>query len=259
MGELYRVDILGMKQKKRKKFPFEELLFPIIILLILNITFIASQDTRLKRLGKYIFYTAKSAIARELSVKLDVPYHRQEHALSCEIASLKMILNYYNVKVSESELLQLLPFDTRMPRSKNNIWGDPNKGFVGNIDGKIPDVGYGVYEKPIYDLAYKFDRSAVILTPSTLNGILTEVEAGHPVIVWGTLSSGKDISWMTREGQKIKAIYGEHTRVVIGFEGKKDNPKKILMLDPVYGEITMSKQKFLSNWELLGNKALVIY
>lgn len=257
-----------MKQKKRKKiipkkrkilFPFAEILFPALILVILNIAFIASQNIRFQHFGKYVLYSAKSAIAKEPPVKMNIPYHKQEHSLSCEIASLKMALNYYGVVATESELLNLLPFDTRLPRSKNNVWGDPDLGFVGNIDGKIPNGGYGVYEKPIYDLAYTFGRTAIILSKQPLSAILTEVEAGHPAIVWGTLASGKDISWVTKSGKKIHAIYGEHARVISGFDGTPENPTKIFLLDPIYGEIIMSKEKFLENWGLLNNKAVVVY
>lgn len=248
-----------IKKKSKDKFPFGEILFPVLILFILNIAFMASQDIRFKRLSKYIFYSSESAMAKEPSIRLDVPFHRQEHSLSCEIASLKMVLNYYGVEITESELLNALPFDTRLPRSKNNVWGDPDIGFVGNIDGKNPNGGYGVYEKPIYNLAYEFGRTAVILTAQPLSAILTEVQAGHPAIVWGTLSSGRDISWTTKSGKKIHAIYGEHTRVIIGFDGSPENPSTILLMDPIYGEITMSKQKFLTNWELLNNKAVVVY
>jgi len=246
-------------KKMKKQFPSAEILLPVLILVILDIAFFAFQDIRFKHLGKSIFYTTKSAMAKKPPVELDIPYHKQEHSLSCEIASLKMVLHYYGTEVSESELLNLLPFDTRLSRSKNNIWGDPDLGFVGNIDGKIPNGGYGVYEKPIYDLAYAFGRTAIIVSHKPLSAILTEVEAGHPAIVWGTLSSGKDISWVTKSGKKIHAIYGEHARVISGFDGKAENPTKIFLLDPIYGEIIMTKEKFLYNWGLMDYKALVVY
>lgn len=194
----------------------------------------------------------------EKSFTLQVPYFRQEHALSCEIAALRMALSYYGVKITEKELVKKLPFDTRLPRSKNNIWGDPNRGFVGDIDGKIPDTGYGVYEKPLARVASEY-REAKIITGARLSEILLEVYKNHPVIVWGTLASGKDISWRTPDGRRIQAIFGEHTRVVIGFTGSIENPEKIILHDPIYGTLRMPKKEFLSNWKLLGNKALVVY
>lgn len=243
--------------KKKKKKYFLTLL--VVLVIFLSVVFAALPET--ERIGKKIYFSAKSYIfpvSKDASVLLAVPYHRQEHALSCEIAALKMALNYYGVKVSESELIRELPFDTKLPRSQKNIWGDPDKGFIGDIDGTMPNTGYGVYEKPIAELAQKY-RNAKILTPASLEGILNEVSKKRPVIVWGTLASGKNISWKTAEGKSISAIFGEHTRVVIGFTGTPKFPKKIILHDPVYGTLTMSKNKFLENWRLLGNKAVVVY
>ena len=219
-----------------------------------------SLELRLARVEKQTLYAAQALLPfrKNPDVILKVPFHKQEHSLSCEIAALKMVLDYHDVSVTESELLRDLVFDTKEPRSKENIWGDPDKGFVGDIDGKIPNIGYGVYGNPIVDLALQY-RDAKKLENALLADILTEVADGHPVIVWGSLSSGKDISWQTPEGKYVKAVYGEHTRVVIGYKGTLENPKYIVLLDPIYGQITMSKNKFLKDWGLLGNKAVVVY
>ncbi|MBI2454337.1 MAG: C39 family peptidase [Parcubacteria group bacterium] len=221
---------------------------------------LGSLMIRLTRVEKEILYTAQALLPfrKNPDVVLKVRFHKQEHALSCEIAALKMILNYHGVAVSEDELLRDLPFDTAGPRSKNNVWGDPDRGFVGDIDGKIPNIGYGVYENPIVDLALQY-REAKKMESAALADVLNEVASGHPVIVWGSLGSGKDISWQTASGRPVKAVYGEHTRVLIGYGGAPENPKYVVLLDPIYGRITMSKNKFIKDWALLGNKAVVVY
>src|SRR3989344_1784485 len=215
---------------------------------------------KLARVEKEIMYSAQTLwfFGVKPDVALDVPFHKQEHALSCEIATLKMALNYHGQLVAESELLNDLPFDTTVPRSQDNVWGDPDKGFVGNIDGKSPQSGYGVYEDPIINLALQY-RDAKKLKNATLYDVLTEVAGGNPVIVWGFLASGKDISWRTPEGKYVKAVFGEHTRVVTGFSGTPASPKTIMLLDPIYGKIRMSDQGFEANWARLGNKAVVVY
>ena len=215
---------------------------------------------KLTRVEKRVMYSAQALapFRKDFDVALRVPFHKQEHALSCEIAALKMALNFYGVAVSESDLLRDLPFSAKTSRGEGNIWGDPDKGFVGNIDGKIPNGGYGVYEQPIIDLALQY-REAKKMEEATLADVLNKVQGGHPVIVWGSLASGKNISWLTPEDKYIKAIYGEHTRVVIGYRGTPGDPKYILLLDPIYGRVTMSKNKFLKDWALLDNKAVVVY
>lgn len=231
----------------------------IIALFIVIITSIAYVfDPSVQRSVKKIYYKIQNFKQYPADVKLDVPYHKQEHALSCEVAVLKMALDYYGIGPSENELIGQLNFDTKESRTKTNIWGDPDLGFVGNIDGRIPNGGYGVYEDPIVALASKY-REAKKLTGASLSDILKEVSSNHPVIIWGTSASGRDISWETKTGKKIKAVYGEHTRLLIGFSGTVDNPTSVILHDPIYGTISMSIKKFLKNWATLDNKAVVVY
>ncbi|MDP3800379.1 MAG: C39 family peptidase [bacterium] len=221
---------------------------------------LSSWSFKLARVEKQVMYSAQamSSSNKTFNVVLKVPFHKQEHALSCEAAALKMALSFYNVAVTETELIRDLKFETIEPRNEFNIWGDPDKGFVGNIDGKIPNEGYGVHEQPIIDLALQY-RDAKKMKDAQLPDVLNEVKNGHPVIVWGSIGNGKDISWFTWEGKYIKAVHGEHTRVVIGFSGTPENAKYILLLDPIYGKVTMSKSRFLKDWALLDNKAVVVY
>lgn len=191
-------------------------------------------------------------------VELAVPFHRQEHALSCEVATLKMILDFYGHNISENELLAKLTFSTKAPRSPENIWADADTGFVGNIDGKMPNTGYGVYEEELARLASQY-REARALKGATLEDILASISRGVPVIVWGHIASGRDISWQTSDGDTEKAVYGEHTRVLIGFKGTTSNPSHLILLDPVYGKIIFSKNKFIKNWASLDNRALLVY
>ncbi len=193
---------------------------------------------------------------------LTVPFLKQKYSLSCEIASLRMALAYKGQTIDEDILIGQLPFDTLDPISTdpstgNKIWGDPYKGFVGIINGKMPVTGYGVYDKPIYDIALKY-REAELLENATLRDVIREILLGNPVVVWGSLTDGKDISWYTPDGKHIKAIAGEHARVLVGFYGDPDKPTEILLVDPVYGHIRMPIEKFLKDWSLLGNMGVVI-
>ena len=194
---------------------------------------------------------------------LTVPFYKQKYSLSCEIASLRMALAYKWVYVEEDELIEDLVFVTKAPPTTNAqtgevVWGDPNLGFVGLINGKMPVTGYGVYEKPVLDLALKH-REASDLSPATLENLIYEIGRSNPVVVWGSLTDGKDISWTDYNGNKIKAVAGEHARVAIGFRGEADNPTHIIVLDPVYGKIVMTKEKFVKDWGLLENKGVVVY
>ncbi len=139
------------------------------------------------------------------------------------------------------------------------IWGDPEKGFVGDINGSIfYRTGFGVYEKPILDLALNY-RTAAIIKNADLTKVLKEVLSGNPVIVWGLLLRKGPVFWRTNLGKVIGARPGEHARVLIGFTGKSDNPKKVILVDPIYGLIKMDKDKFVSDWQIMNNRAVVVY
>lgn len=181
---------------------------------------------------------------------LPVAFHHQQYSLSCEIAALKMALDYYGVGASEDELIEQIPFE--------KVGGDPDKGFVGKIDGKMPLTGYGVYEDPIVKVARNY-RPVKKISGVGLSDLIAEISAGHPVVVWGSVNNGYDISWQTPTGKVVKAVSGEHARVAVGWVGEASDPSYILIIDPVYGRIQLSQKAFLKDWGLLGNKAVVVY
>lgn len=247
--------------KKSLKLTLFGILTSVIFIAIIWVAFEFTLDDPKGTVNivKKIVFQAATIIPVHPAVNLKVTWHRQEHALSCEVAALWMALNYKDVKVTETELIKQLPISDPNPRNlKDNTWGDPNLGFVGNINGRMPNTGYGVYQQPIYDLATKY-RSARIITNGTIADLTTELSNNNPVVVWGVVGKGKDISWKTPEGKVITAKLDEHARTLIGFTGKSDNPKLMILLDPIYGEIRLSIADFQKNWEKLDKKAVVIY
>lgn len=199
------------------------------------------------------------ALNKKNITQISVPFYRQKHALTCETAALKMALNYYGIKVTEDELISKLKFATKSPRNSKNVWGDPDLGFVGNIDGSIFDgTGYGVYNKPIYDVAAEYRPSYIMQNPE-LSEVLEEVKSGNPVVVWGLLSKMKPIVWQTENGKKVEGHPGEHARVVVGFYGTVKNPGAIILMDPIYGKVRIPKDKFLADWKVMDNRTVVVY
>jgi uncharacterized protein YvpB len=210
----------------------------------------------------YIGRLTQNKIARigwvsgEQIVRLNVPFHRQEHSLSCEIASLQMALAGVGINVPESELISHLDFD---PTAKSGgVWGDPYKGFVGSVDGAMPRTGYGVYWDPIAKLGLRYTRTRVI-TDGTLQHLTAQIDAGRPVVVWGHFGNGSKFSWRTPEGRVITAVSGEHARTLIGYIGSSDNPEKLIVMDPIYGEERWSAADFMDNWLDIERGAVAVY
>lgn len=195
-------------------------------------------------------------VAGTMDVQLSTKFHRQEHSLSCEVATLKMALQTVGLNVPESELIAGLPFD-KTPKG-GGVWGNPNKGFVGNIDGKMLRDGYGVYWDPIAKLGLRYKRTEV-LRKAKVSDIAEHVAAGRPVIVWGNYGRATKYSWLDSKGVNIPAVNGEHTRIVTGFSGPVSKPTSFSLIDPLYGYMEWSAKQLENNWNTLGRNGVVVY
>lgn len=156
-------------------------------------------------------------------IVLKVPIYRQEHALSCEAAALRMALATFGLQVPEEKLLASLAKDPTPRKVVDGIvqWGDPDVGFVGNWDGVYLQDGYGVYEKPIADLAmtlgYEGVRFGKEVNPKQLYAALRD---GLPSVVWMPYDltvKGRG-SWVTPAGKKVPYLVTEHAVVLAGLD-----------------------------------------
>lgn len=207
-------------------------------------------------LDKHLSTTFSSTFTtEERTVLLDIATYRQKHALSCEAASLKMALGYKGVTVSEDDIMAIVGYDPTI--RAGNIWGDPNQAFVGDINGSQNTSGYGVYWGPIASAA-KVWRQAEAFSGWSVVQVAKQIDAGSPVLVWGTLGSASPDSWLTPAGQTINAWKGEHTRLVVGYRGNPDNPTSIILNDPIAGRLLWSVAKFKGNWSSFGNSGVVV-
>lgn len=207
--------------------------------------------------GRYYAKKHNSSNVLGLSIfRLPVKYHKQEHSLSCEIASLKMALNGVGIEVEEGELIRRLKFDPT-PKTKG-VWGNPYTGFVGDIDGKMGKTGYGVYWQPIADVGNGYTYSEVIQNASP-EELAEHLLKGRPIVWWGFFGRGKKISWQTKEGLNIQAIDGEHARTLVGFAGSKESPEGFFIFDPIYGEMFLKTEELVKNSEPFNNSGVVVY
>ncbi len=186
---------------------------------------------------------------------LSVAQDYQDQPLSCEAAALKMALAKYSVKVSESEIMKYVGYDSTP--HQGSIWGDPGVAFVGNIAGKQNSTGYGVHWDPIGKAAGHW-RTAKVLTNGTTSQLAQAILDGHPVVIWGTLGSAHLDSWKTPAGKTVSAWKGEHARTLIGFTGTVGAPVSFIINDPVVGRITWSRNALDQNWATFNRSAVII-
>jgi uncharacterized protein YvpB len=191
----------------------------------------------------------------EKVVLLNVPWDRQDRALSCEAAALKMALSAKGVFVSEGEIMDLVGYDPT-PHA-GNTWGDPDQAFVGDINGAQNSTGYGVHWGPIARAASAW-RPSVAVLGMTVHDVARELEAGNAVVFWGVTGSAYYDPWFTPSGKKVEAWKGEHTRTLIGYRGSIDNPTSFIINDPQSGRVTWSTSKLKSNWATFGFGAVIV-
>lgn len=184
------------------------------------------------------------------TVLLPVKFDKQDHALSCEVATLKMALAHRGVFIDESELISKIGFEP--------MWGDPQKAFVGNIDGKMFRDGYGVHWFPIARAGNDY-RYAVAFEGFQISDLVAQLNEGNPIIIWGYLGSGNPKNWTTRDGKEIRGVSYEHTFVVTGYSGDEKTPDGFFLIDPIYGNVYYDRDKFLKRWDGFGRSGVVVY
>ena len=229
-------------------------------LFVVGTPLLASPQVRAGIVRKYRVRAAQFSWKPKPTARLEVPFLRQEHALSCEVAALRMALAYRGIAVTERELLDAVgvdPAPRRRAPDGTTTWGDPDVAFVGDVDGSTGRTGYGVYAGPIGKVAGQY-RKAKTLSNATPQALADAIAQGNPVVVCGFLGRGRLIPWQTLGGRMIPAIEGEHARVAMGYTGTQDEPTGFFLMDPVYGEQYWKLDAFLMNWGALRKMGVVV-
>lgn len=179
-----------------------------------------------------------------------------KYASGCESVALTMLLNYYGIDVSVDEIIEKLNKE-KLPYYENGIkyGGNPEVGFVGN-----PYLGssYGVYEKPIADVANGYKEDIKVKNDFSFNEVLNIVSSGRPVMVW--TSMGLSIPYISESwvymptGEEIFWKANEHALIIVSYDDNKDT---ILVADPMGGNLkTYSVSLFEQRYNYFGRKAV---
>lgn len=201
----------------------------------------------------------EAAAVDSAKFELPVRLYRQELQYECNLTATRMVLDYYQVGRSQSEILAQLPRDTTPFNAEQNIWGNPHSSFVGDVSGKTR--GYGVYWEPLAAyLEGQLGRTVEARTGWTRAQVLAEVQAGRPVVLWwqNGVDTPTDTSWQTSSGETVKTVNGMHSEVLIGWYGEIDSPQYLLVNDPWRGRRLLTVAEFDALWKILDNAALVV-
>lgn len=175
-----------------------------------------------------------SYITENQTLKLAVPLYKQAYGRSCELASLRMLLAFRGIMVSDWDILMKIGYNPRPRDTASNSWENPNETFVGNVDTMSWSQGYGVHSGPIATAARTYGRNATAYNGVSAAFIAGQVHAGNPVEFWGHISPAKSDSWNTPSGV-VTTTTSMHARVVYGVTGRPDAPIGFYINDPWTG------------------------
>lgn len=177
----------------------------------------------------------------------------------CEVTSLSMLLNAAGVKVNKMELAQNIKKEATPKRiSQGQIYyGNPNDGFVGSMQS-FNDPGFGVYHKPIFNLAEKYLPGKIKdLTGSDFQDLKIYLSDNRPVWVitntyYQKLPNNMFQTWNTPSGP-VKVTYKEHSILLTGYDSSY-----IYFNDPLTGVKNKKApiKDFEESWVQMGRQAI---
>ncbi len=208
--------------------------------------------------------------------EMNIPFYKQIYPLSCEAASLQMALAFFGINKTQDELLYEV--GRSKPYNKENtdsgvIWGDPNYGFVGDVNGKMFNqkdgvssllygTGWGVNNGPIAKIASKYKTESVEIDSANIENIRQSIKSNKPVIFWHQRDDARKdtLEYLTPEGKKITMIQN-HVALIRGMRVENINNTDIITYyinDPLYGQYSITEENFIKNWNKYNNEIVIV-
>jgi uncharacterized protein YvpB len=173
-----------------------------------------------------------------------------------EITCLAIVLNYLGdyvdkVYLAENYLTMAEPGTA-----------SPYDAYLG--DPKVAKGSYGCYAPVITDAANRYfedkgntRKRAMDVSGSTLKELLTFVENGSPVLVWGTtnLVDSKVTAEWEIDGEVIQWQGYEHCTVLMGYNGTKET---VIVADPLRGIVEFDMVKYYQRYAEQHYNAVII-
>lgn len=160
---------------------------------------------------------------------IQVPYISQKgsYITGCELVSTTMVLNYYKYYVTVKDVAERTPKSSLQQKDGKTYGSNPSQSFIGD---PTSSSGFGCFAPVVVSVMNSFfndkkQKTAVDVTGSNFDSLLSYIKDGDPVIVWATMNmqpshSGK--SWILRDtGKTFTWPAREHCLVLVGFDREK--------------------------------------
>ena len=217
---------------------------------------IIDLEDKLSELQKEYYRLVKGNAEKNSFYISNVPFINQypNYPTGCESVALTILLKYHGISVTPDDIINKLSKGS-VPTEKNGkiYGGNPEVEFIGN---PYSLNAYGVYEKPIANVANQYKSGIKIATGTSFEKILEIVKTGKPVMVWTSMYLAVPYiskSWIYEPtGETIYWKANEHAVVIIGY-----TEDKVIISDPIDGKAKyQSKSIFKERYNYYGKKAL---
>lgn len=177
----------------------------------------------------------------------------------CEVTSLSMLLGAVGHPVSNLRLAHLVTKDPTprvMKHGQILSWGNPNRGFVGDM--WVHATGFGVYHGPIAQLVNRIlPGRAVDMTGMAFSRVLDTVGQGTPVEVWSTIPLSPNVPWVTWQSPEgpVRTTMDEHAVLIVGY-----SPTTVYINNPFNGKAAeaVPRPQFEASWRVMGKQAVTV-
>lgn len=199
---------------------------------------------------------------------LNVPLIKQKNPTSSSLVSLLMALNFYDIKSSEDDLINKIAYSepkTPLIDGQKVIWGNPQKGFVGDPKGVFSDsldkaTGWGVYNQPLYALTKSIRPNSTVKNLAKTDDIKSALSRKQVPIIWyaddESFAKKKQIFYSDGTSEDI---FKFSSSVVVGYKlEEKTNQTIFILHDPQQGRIELNEDIFYKMWQRCGNMLLVV-
>lgn len=202
-----------------------------------------SAETRYTRAyitAQMIF--GRNALGNRIYLRNTLKHQKQIASLSCEANSTAHFYNFYAglsklPLMTEKQTFETFPVDNRLPElvstatGNQRTWGDPDRVFVGQVEGRQSSnqnklTGYGIHAKGV-EPVLKQSLAPLGYVPElkTFNemNIVLSLANDHPVLFWYVFSEDPKkgfakLEWKTWDGEARTGYIGEHTGIIVGVE-----------------------------------------
>ncbi len=177
-----------------------------------------------------------------------------KYPTGCESVALYLLLKYNGVDVTVDGIVDKIKKGELPYELSGKVYGgNPEIEFIGD---PRDNYSYGVYNKPLQDVANIYKNNINSEIGLEFNKVLELVKNNRPVLVWVSINLSKPYiskTWTYKEtGETINWIRGEHALVIIGY-----SDDQVIVSDPYTGTIRyFDRDLFKSRYDYFGKRAL---